>query len=470
MSFRPLIRLTLPLTLLIALLAGCQTIPFLSKPTPTPTATLTRTPTPSITATPAPEVVRVDPSVPHQTLREVGGGNFIHRFGEITTALDPISTLNQGAFHPSIVRVQLDLAEWEPKPGMPSAERFHDDNHVHATFEFLQQLKTKSPNVQVIASIWDAPNWMVSNPDKTDNRLLAPGSINAVIDSIAEWLLTTRNQYGVEVDYLSFNEANIGINIALTPQEQINFIRKAGPAFRDRGLKTRWLLGDTGSAAAASSYIPPIFAAEDIRPYLGPLSFHSWDYASDDSVFRAIGQFADQNKLEVWCTEAGWDPSEWQRPEDFATWKHALNLANIYTRVLRDTRATSVLYWQMTGKDYAINDGTLGFPAYLYILEMQKHFPAGAQIVKSPDDPIQTISLLTLAARLPKEGFSAQILNQINERRPIRLMGLPDGKYSMVRLSEADQGRKQLESILVRGGEVPLILPPKSITFFSLEK
>ncbi len=277
-----------------------------------------------------------------------------------------------------------------------------------------------------------------------------------------------RDQYGVEVDYISFNEANIGINILFTSQEEVDFIRKAGPRLKDAGLKTRFLLGDTGNMASASSYIPPIYAAEDIRPYLGPLSFHSWDYQTADQVIQAIGKFADQNQLEVWCTEAGWDPSEWNRPEEFSTWKHALNLANIYTRVLRDTRATTMLYWEMMGNDYNINNGSTPYPALLYLTELQKDFPAGSQIVKTPDDPIATISLITLAARTPKGGFSVQILNQIKDPRKILLSGLPNGKYNLVRLSEAG-GRAELEPVEVTNSQLLLNLPGSSISFFTLQ-
>jgi len=217
------------------------------------------------------------------------------------------------------------------------------------------------------------------------------------------------------------------------------------------------------------SYIPPIYAAEDIRPYLGPLSFHSWDSQVADQLLRDIGKFSDANDLEVWCTEGGWDPAQWHRTEEFATWKHAMKMANIYTRVLRDTRATTLLYWEMMGGDYAINNGTQSFPALLYLAELQRTFPAGAQIVQTPQDEIATLTVLSLAAKQPDGGFAVELLNQINSARSAHLTGLPNGTYSLIRLSEKD-GRQELQPLVVQNGELMLDLPGSTITFLRSER
>ena len=447
----------LPLVLVLALLSGCQ-------PSPTPTIPTPAGPTPIPTRKPL--SVTIDPTQTRQTLREVGGGNYIHFFGDVLQGVDPVSTMNLNTLNPQVLRVRMDLDLWEPQEGVQGAGRFKEVSFVKATFAFLAEVKKRNPETIVIASIWEVPDWMVTNPDAERDRLIPVERYPQVVDSIGNWLLRAREVSGLEVNYVSFNEASIGVNILLTSEEQAKLVRQGGPQLAQMGLKTLWLLGDTHNMASASSYIPPIYAEEDIRPYLGPLSFHSWDSGVTDQLIRQIGKYADENNLEVWCTEAGWDSAQWHRPEEFSTWKHAIRLANVYTRVLRDSRTTTLLYWDMMGNDYAINDGEKLFPALVYIAELQKSFPAGAQIVATPDDEIQTLSILTLAAKLPADGFSVQVLNQVNEARSITLNGLPDGAYTLIRLTEAD-GREDLGTVKVSNQQLDLQLPGFSIYFLT---
>jgi hypothetical protein len=48
--------------------------------------------------------VAIDAGAVRQTLREVSGGNFIHFFGGVTSALDPVSTLNMDTLNPQVAR------------------------------------------------------------------------------------------------------------------------------------------------------------------------------------------------------------------------------------------------------------------------------------------------------------------------------------------------------------------------------
>jgi hypothetical protein len=239
------------------------------------------------------------------------------------------------------VRVRIDLDEWQPLEDGP----FIDGSHMLATFEFLREVKQRTPDILVAASVWKVADWMVSNPESEEHRSLQQEKYAKVVDAMGAWLVRAKEEYGVEVDYVSFNEADIGITVSLTPSEVVALIREGGPRLESLGLKTRWLLGDTSSAGSFTAYTPRIYAEEDIRPYLGPLAFHSWDASTPDLFLRNIGEFADANGLEVWCTEGGFDAQEWNTPEEFPTWKHAQRLAGIYTRVLRETRATTLLYW-----------------------------------------------------------------------------------------------------------------------------
>jgi O-glycosyl hydrolase len=467
-----MLRIRFCLTLMIlAFFTGCQSAPPPVLPSPTPVFTLqptiTSVPEPTSTPTrPIPPVipVAINAQDVRQVLREVGGGNYIHFFGGVTTALDPVSTMNLDTLHPQVVRVRIDLDEWEPKGGLTGEERFKVGTHVGGTFEFMKEVKSRNPETIIIASIWKVADWMVRNPEVEQPRIIPPALYPKVVDSIGSWLLRAKNEYGVEVNYVSFNEANIGVTVSLLPSEQVELIRQGGPQLQNMGLKTRWLLGDTANIVSSMNYIEPIYAAEDIRPYLGPLSFHSWDSNAPDSSIKEIGAFAVKNGLDVWCTEGGWDPSEWNNPSQFPTWRHAARLAEIYTRVLRDSRATTLLYWEMMGQDYYINDGSKPFPALVYLQELQRHFQTGAQIIGTQDDPILTLTILSLAAKTPDGGFSVELMNQVKPERRVLLSGLPDSTYTVVRLNEKD-GRQELDPVQVKDGEVEITLAGQSIYF-----
>ena len=76
-------------------------------PTPTTTPTATKKPLSTVN-------VAIYPGEILQTLRDVGGGNFIHWISRSSLPFDPVAKLNVETLHPGFVRVDLDLANWEP--------------------------------------------------------------------------------------------------------------------------------------------------------------------------------------------------------------------------------------------------------------------------------------------------------------------------------------------------------------------
>jgi hypothetical protein len=49
-----------------------------------------------------------------QTIREIGGGNFIHRFSQVSVPLDPVGALNLDTLGMRVARVRMDREDWEP--------------------------------------------------------------------------------------------------------------------------------------------------------------------------------------------------------------------------------------------------------------------------------------------------------------------------------------------------------------------
>ncbi len=239
-------------------------------------------------------------------------------------------------------------------------------------------------------------------------------------------------------------------------------IQQAGERFTTLGIQTRWLLGDTSNTKEATPYASAIYSEPTIRSYLGPLSFHSWDATTGDQSLAAIAQFAQENSLEVWCTEGGWNPSLWQDPEAFPTFQNALNQAVVYTRALKMTGATSLLYWEMMGGDYSLNNGEEPYPILSFLAELKKHFPGGSQIIKTSEDA-QNLKFTAVRAG---EDFTVLMVNRLPLPEPAILQGLPDGTYYLVRSTKEAMNQLE-ETYQVEGGTLSLILPASSINFLT---
>jgi hypothetical protein len=445
-----------------ALLAGmvsCQPAAPVATPT-SPPATTTPTPQPDLT-------IELDPNDLRQTIREVGGGNFIHLFSGSMSTLEPVSQLNIQTLNPTVIRVRLGLEDWEPVNDnndslAVAADRFQDTGYNHAAFDLMHTMRTQYSVTHIIATVWDVPNWLVQNPGETRNRIIPLENYPEAVESIAQWLVHARDVYGVEVDYVSFNEPNIGVNVALTSADEIEMIRLAGPRFAALGLKTKWLLGDCSNMGGCINYVTPIWATEEIRPYLGPLAIHSWDSSASDWVLEEIAAFAQKEGLDVWCTEAGWDPFLWESREMFPKWFNGLELAMIYSRVLKLSRVSVMDYWQMMGQDYSLNNGQTLYPALEVLHQFKIHFPAGSQVIDSSKN---SDFFLNVAARTPA-GFSVALVNINGEPVVVEITGLPDGIYTLTRVSETD--RETVAGMYTSaGGRLIVEIAPASVNFIS---
>jgi hypothetical protein len=59
--------------------------------------------------------------------------------------------------------------------------------------------------------------------------------MEALVNSIVSYLRYARQQYGAEPEMFSFNEANIGVDVLLTPEEHRDIDQAAGRGVRKSG-------------------------------------------------------------------------------------------------------------------------------------------------------------------------------------------------------------------------------------------
>ena len=110
----------------------------------------------------------------------------------------------------------MKLAEWAPENDKPGS-RIHND--------FLIQKQLTEKHIPYVISIWQLPEAL---PERRSNRHIAPDKWDDLLKAIGEYLMYGKQTYGVEPDLFSFNEANIGIDVLLTPEEHRDAIKRIG--------------------------------------------------------------------------------------------------------------------------------------------------------------------------------------------------------------------------------------------------
>jgi hypothetical protein len=437
--------------LLTLLLTGCGSGASPSAPT---------TPTPSA----AEVAIAVDSSRTRQTIEDVGGGNFIHTFSRVTSGLDPIGRFNFEGIGPRHIRLRMALEDWEPEnddgnPRHAAAGGFRDDGYNHGAFLLAQEAAARG--IELTASIWDVPGWMVTNPASERNRRIPPELYPELAESMGEWLRTARDVYGAEIAHVSFNEANGGVNVALSSSEHAALIADVGARLAERGLRSKWLLGDCTGMAVCESYARPIWESPAARPYLGVFAFHSWDSTAPDAALAGLYDFGRSTGLPIRTSEGGWDAQLWQRPSEFPGWPNALRLATVYVRVLKLTGASVLQYWQMLGQDYVLNDGTRGYPAWQLLRQMQRQMPAGSVVMETTGDR----GLLYSLAVRDGGDFVLYLVNGGTADQPVAVSGLPAASFRRIQSSAA--GSDQELTKVGGGATVSLTLPKESVTLLT---
>ena len=453
--------------MLSLLLGACRpALPTPSQAPPSPTPAPSAAPSPTVLPTihGAQIIVQVDPSLLLQVLHTVSGGNFIHNYSQMKAPLDPVSSYNLDHLPMQQARVRISLEEWEPEndnvePQNINWPAFKDEGNNHLAFLLMQELQKRG--IQIVATVWDIPAWMTPASTAKTNKFIPYNMYPEVVESIAAWLKYAQDKYAVNVAYISFNEPNVGVNVSLSAREYIQMIKTAAPRLAGLGLSTRWLLGDTSNFVGSVFYASTIWSEESIRPYLGPLAVHSWDSGVKDATLQDIAAFAQQAGLEVWCSEAGWDPFLYTRPDEFPTWNNAIRLAAVYSRMLKLARVSVILYWEMMGNDYWLNDGTKTFPSFAVLEQLGQHLPKGSQVVWTSPDAGGVYSFAAFGGG----NFVLYLVNNNPQPAVVQVNGLPGGSYTHLQSTEQEIGK--IVGTMQAGSEPALVtLPASSFNLF----
>lgn len=209
----------------------------------------------------------------------------------------PVAAYTLENLRPAWARVEMNSRQWEPENDDPSpaatnwaALRARDVEGSKLHRDFLLARRIQDKGIPYVISVWRLPE---------------------LLEHIGSYLLHARQQYGVEPDPFSFNEANIGANVLLSPEEHREAIKSIGAHLRKLGLKTRRLLGDATGPRDTHLRALPAAGDPEALESAGAVAFHSWGGATP-AEYAAWGDLAEWLQLPLLVAEVGVAAFAWR--------------------------------------------------------------------------------------------------------------------------------------------------------------
>ena len=351
-------------------------------------------------------------------------------------------------------RAEMKLLAWD-------RERDNPGPALRADFERMQKFHQRG--IPWIISIWWLPERFYTDPWEKPRRAhfrrIDPEKWDELLDLIGSYLTYAKKNYGVEPDLFSFNEANIGVYVGLTPEEHARVIKRIGAFFQKLGLKTKLLLGDATGPRDTHNYVLAAASDPEAMRYVGAVGFHSWGGASP-AQYRAWGEVAEWLDLPLLVTELGVDAQAYHT-RAWESFHYGLREAQMTQEILMHARPQATLYWQFTN-DYSLvrlgKDGSVEPTPRFWLM---KHFtdltPRPSELLAvSSDQP----ELLATAFRAGPR-YTLHVLN-LGQARTLELDGLPSADWTATLTTETSSFR-QSPAGPSRNGKLSLQLPSRCL-------
>jgi hypothetical protein len=368
-------------------------------------------------------------------------------------------------------RVEMPLSTWQSSETADPAAVPPDklNSKVKEAMEMAQTLAKK--HIPFVISDWSAPNWAVAPGGVGGGRQIAAEKWPAMYKGITSYVAYLKKNFGAEPALFSFNEADMGINVKLTPEDQRKVIKELGAAFAAQGLATKMLLGDTGNPTPRPlNYNDPAIADPEAMKYVGAVSYHCWTGGSDQ-IIANWGQIAQKFKVPLLVAEGGTDPNSHQYPSIFREPWFSLDEANLYLRCMALSQPASILHWQLTENYSILAGGRNGQP----LQPTQRFYNFKQFNLTPPEAPSLGIAgdrprITTAAYGDATHGYAIHIINT-GATRPITLTGLPAALTQLYpSVTDATRNMKLLTPITVSGGRAQFTLDYQSFVTLTSAK
>ena len=328
-------------------------------------------------------------------------------------------------------RLELPWRQWHPDENLdPMTAELHP--HVKQSMELAKKIYDRG--IPVILADWSAPDWAVvgtysSRPvNGVWGNVLDSTKSEKIYESLTNYILYLKDNYGVEVEMFSFNESDLGINVRHTAREHADLIKGLGAYMKQKGLKTRMLIGDTADANGWP-FLATAMDDPETHPFIGAVSFHSWRGWSDENLVK-WKEAADQLGKPLIVGEGSIDAAAWRYPAIFEEPLYAREEINLYVRIMSICQPLSILQWQLTA-DYSAMSGGGIFGNDSVELHPTQRFWNLKQLGSTPQGlayiPVSSAKEdVTVAALGDQKGksFALHLVNN-GTTRAIRISGLP---------------------------------------------
>lgn len=376
----------------------------------------------------APANLTLDAGTARYTLQGIGG-NYCFQLES------PVTQYTLQHLTSRWARAEMSLAQWSG----PSSDQ--PGSRIRTELQLMRRLQDQG--IPYVASVWHLPKGL------TDR-----------IQHISSYLLHAREQHGVEPDFFSFNEPDLGIHVRFTPEEHRLLLRDLGTRFARLSLKTKLLLGDVSNPRGTISYVQPTLDDPEALRYAGAVAFHSWGSTSA-AQYNEWADLAERLSLPLLVTEVGADPEAY-RGRAYDSYDYGLVELCQFQELLLHARPQAVIYWEFTA-DYALcRVGESGVePTGRFWLT--KHFtdltPANAKALATTSDHAKVL----ITAFAGEDAIAIHIAN-LGDARQATLTGLPEqiAAWRPI-LTTEQQGYAEQPTLEPAQGALQLTLPARSL-------
>ncbi|GGK22221.1 hypothetical protein GCM10007962_15460 [Yeosuana aromativorans] len=375
-------------------------------------------------------------------------------------------------------RVELPWRSWQPNMETNPLEMARKGNippKVKAAMEMAKRLHEKG--VKIVLAAWFAPEWAIIgerskgvNIDGSRGNPLDQSKKEKIYQSIANYLLFLKENYNVPIAMFSFNESDLGIDIRQTPEEHNQMISELGQYFKEKGLSTELLLGDTADANGWDFTTIASLNPEAV-PYIGAVSFHSWRACNDENLVK-WRDIANRINVPLLVGEGSIDAGAWRYPEIFEESTYAMEEIATYIKIMRQARPLSILQWQLTS-DYSVLSGGGVFGNYEKELYPTQRFFNLKQLSTTPVGlnyiPVITNNDDVIVTALTNKRESKLAIHMVNNDaiKKLIILNLPKRvKKIQVYVTNSKISFSELKTIVVKNREAELEIPSGS--FISL--
>ncbi|WP_026914903.1 hypothetical protein [Christiangramia portivictoriae] len=363
-------------------------------------------------------------------------------------------------------RVELPWKQWHPDPEkdpIAEAKNGNLDPKVKASMEMAQRLDEKG--IPVILAAWFAPDWAIIgeraegvNLDGSRGNQLDQSKKEEIYKSITAYILYLKEEYGVKTVMFSFNESDLGIDVRQTPEEHDQLIEELGKYFRNAGLKTKFLLGDTADANGWDFTTQASVNPESL-PFIGGVSFHSWRGWTDENLIK-WHDIANRVEEPLFVGEGSIDAGAWRYPQIFEESTYALEEIRIYLKILKIAQPLSILQWQLTS-DYSVLSGGGVFGNDKEELHPTQRFFNLKQLGDTPEGlkviPLISEEKMITATALGDKKSGKYTLHLVNKggAREVIITGIPEIVSSLsLYITNSENSYRKIETLKPENGKV----------------